>query len=151
MKHRLITKTLTGLFIGALIGNVVTLLVNYFTEGKWMICMPELIERFGLGGAIALQTLLSGIFGAISLGSMCFHDIDGWNMLRSSIAHCLTILISFIPAGLALYWFSFDISSILIISGVIIICYSIIWLIMYILWKREMREMTILNEEYNKN
>lgn len=151
MKNRLIIRSLAGLFAGALIGHIITLLVNCFGAGECSVCMPELIDRFGFSGAIALQTLVSGVFGMISVGGMCFHDIEGWSMLRSSVVHCLLILVNFIPVGIALYWFSFALIPVLIMSGAVIVSYLIIWLIMYILWKREMREMTILNEEYKKS
>lgn len=112
--------------------------------------MPELTEKLGLAGAVIVQTLLGAIFSMIAFGGMCFFDIEKWSLLQASMAHCALILVAYIAVGLLLHWFSFDIIPILIMAFMIILVYALIWLIMYVLWKREIREMNRLAEEYKK-
>ncbi len=150
MRKRLIIKSLIGLAAGAVAAHILTLLINYFTMGEWLICMPELTEDFGTARAIILQTVLSGLFGMVALGGMCVYDIEQWSLLRASVIHCALILITYLIVGLILYWFSFDLITILIASGIIIFVYFMIWLVMYTIWKKGIREMNTLMEEYKK-
>ncbi|HHT24115.1 MAG TPA: DUF3021 domain-containing protein, partial [Clostridiaceae bacterium] len=39
----------------------------------------------------------------------------------------------------------------LIMTGIIIVVYALIWLIMYVAWKREIKELNRLTEEYKKD
>jgi hypothetical protein len=151
MRKRLIKKSLAGLVVGAIVGHLITLLVNYLSRGEFLICMPKLTESCGHTGAIVVQTLLSGIFGMISFGGMCIFDIEDWSLLRASTVHCMLILVSFLTAGLLLHWFSFDLIPILIMTGFIIVVYALIWLIMYAVWKVEIRQMNLLAQEYKKS
>lgn len=151
MKKRVIARSLIGLTIGALVVHPITLLVNYLDRGQYLVCMPGLTERLGPAGAVVIQTLLGAIFGMIALGGMCFFDIEKWSLLRASLAHCALILVIYIIIGLLLHWFSLNIRSIMIMAGMIIFVYALIWLIMYTVWKKEIREMNLLAEEYKKD
>ena len=151
MKKSLITRSLIGFAIGAVVVHIITLLVNYFGRGQYLICMPELTERLGLAGAIIVQTVLAAIFGMIAFGGTCLFDIEKWSLLRASVAHCALILVAYIIVGLLLHWFSFNIIPMLIMVGIMIFVYALIWLIMYAVWKREIRQMNRLAEEYKKN
>ena len=151
MKKRLIVRSIIGLIVGVLAAHVITFLVNYLGRGKYLVCMPELTERFGFAGAVIVQTLLGGIFGIIALGGTCLFDIEKWSLLRASVVHCALILVTYIVIGLLLHWFSFHIIPILIMTGIIIVVYALIWLIMYVAWKREIKELNRLTEEYKKD
>lgn len=148
MRKRLITKSLIGFVIGALVVHVITLLVNYFGSGQYLICMPELMERVGLVGAVVLQTFFGAIFGMVALGGMCLFDIEKWSLLRASMVHCALILVTYLTIGLLLHWFTFDIIPLLITSAIIVLVYALIWLIMFVIWKREIKKMNRLAEEY---
>lgn len=150
MRKRLIIKSLIGLAAGAAAAHILTLLINYFTMGEWLICMPELTEDFGTARAVILQTVLSGLFGMVALGGMCVYDIEQWSLLHVSVMHCALILITYLIVGLILYWFSFNLITILIVSGIIILVYFMIWLVMYTIWKKGIREMNTHMEEYKK-
>ena len=151
MKKRLIAKSLIGLVVGALVAHVITILVNYLGRGQFLICMPELTERFGFAGAVIVQTVLGALFGMLALAGTCLFDIEKWSLLRASVWHCVLILLTYIVIGLLLHWFSFHIIPILIMSGAIIFVYALIWLIMYIGLKREIKELNRLTEEYKKD
>jgi hypothetical protein len=150
MKRLLIVRTLVGLVVGAIMAHIITLLVNYLGSGSWLICMPSLIEAIGFTKALVLQTVLGAVLGMLGLGGMCFFDIEEWSLLRATVAHCLLILITYIIVGLLLHWFSFHIIPILIMACIIILAYTLVWLIMYAKWKREIREMNLLVGKYKK-
>ncbi len=151
MKKLLITRSLAGIVVGVTAVNIITILVNYLGQGQALICMPELTERLGFTTAVVVQTLLGALLGVLAIGGMCFFDIEEWSLLRASVAHCALILFSYMTIGLLLHWFSFHIIPILIMTFAIIFAYALIWLIMYLAWKREVREMTRLAEENKKD
>ncbi|MDI9470123.1 MAG: DUF3021 domain-containing protein [Bacillota bacterium] len=151
MKKRLLVRLLAGLVSGVFLVHVITLLVNYASLGQHLVCMPELTEKLGPDRAIVFQTILGAICGMVAHAGMCFFDIEKWSLLRASVVHCALILITFLPIGLQLYWFSFDLVAILIMAFAIILVYALIWLIMYIAWKRDIRQMNRLAEEYKKS
>ncbi len=151
MKKLLITRSLAGIVVGVTAVNIITILVNYLSRGQALICMPELTERLGFTTAVVVQTLLGALLGVLAIGGMCFFDIEEWSLLRASVAHCALILFSYMTIGLLLHWFSFHIIPILIMTFAIIFAYALIWLIMYLAWKREVREMNRLAEEYKKD
>ncbi|MGI6616903.1 MAG: DUF3021 domain-containing protein [Saccharofermentanales bacterium] len=151
MKKRLIVRSLIGLAVGSLLAHIITILIIYFSRGEYLFCMPELTEKLGSVGAVALQTVLGAIFGMVAFGGMCFFDIEKWSLLRATVAHCSMILVTYIVVGLLLHWLPFKIEPILFMVGIIIVVYALIWLIMYIVWKIEIRQMNRLAEEYKKN
>jgi hypothetical protein len=151
MKRLLIVRSLIGLVVGAILIHIITLLVNYLDSGSWLICMPGLTEAIGLTRALVLQTVLGAVLGMLGLGGMCFFDIEEWSLLRATAAHCMLILVAYMVAGLLLHWFSFHIIPMLIMAGIIIFVYTLIWLIMYIKWKLEIREMNLLAQKYKKD
>ncbi len=151
MRKRLIARSLLGLLIGALVAHVMTLLANYFVRGQYLVCMPELTAKLGFTGAIILQTVLGALFGMVALGGTCLFDIEKWSLLRASVVHCALILVTYTIVGLLLCWLSFDIRPILIMACIIVFVYALIWLIMYVAWKREIRQMNLLVEEYKKD
>ncbi len=151
MKRCLIKNSLFGLIIGALVVHIFTLFANLMLHGEPLVCMPTLTESMGQVGAVVMQTVLGALFGMIASGGMCLFEIEEWSLLRATMSHCALILVTNIIISLLLHWISFHIISIVIMSTAIIIAYTLIWLIMYIIWKREVQEMNLLAEEYKKD
>jgi MFS family permease len=151
VKKSLIYRFLTGFVVGAIMVHAITLLANYLDSGSLLLCRPSLIKAMGFSSALALQTVLGAALGILAFGGMCFFDIEEWSLLRASVAHCALILVAYLIAGSMLHWFSRHIIPILIMSLITIVAYALIWLIMYALWKREIREMNRLAEEYKKD
>ncbi|NMA94185.1 MAG: DUF3021 domain-containing protein [Clostridiales bacterium] len=150
MKKRLITRLISGFAVGVLLVHLITFLVNYLGSGQCVVCMPELSERLGSVQAVVVQTLLGAILGMIAFAGTLFFDIEEWSLLRATAAHCALILSTFLIVGARLHWFSMHIIAISIMAGIIILMYALIWVIMYLIWKREIREMNRLTEEYKK-
>ena len=75
-----------------------------------------------------------------------FYDIEQWSLTRSSIAHYLVIAVLYVPAAAFLGWTD-NAADIFIFEGILLAAYYIVWLVMYLRYKREVR---ILNEELHK-
>lgn len=151
MKKRLIARSLIGFAVGAIIAHTITLLVNFFDRGQYLICMPQLAEKFGHTGAVVAQTVLGALFGMVALGGTCLFNIEKWSLLRASVVHCTLILVTYVIVGLLLHWFSFHIIPMLIMTCIVVFIYALIWFVMYVIWKRDIRQMNQLVEEYIKD
>ncbi|HHX70117.1 MAG TPA: DUF3021 domain-containing protein [Gallicola sp.] len=141
MKRKLIIRIILGFIVGAIIGNLITLLVNLGYGEKASIVSPHQVEAIGKLWAIILQTILSGLLGVTGVGGIYFYDIESWSLLKSTIAHSLSILIGFIVVFPVLKWVPFTFWSCLIIAIIVSVVYALIWLIMYLIWKKEVEKM----------
>ena len=148
MKDKIIKRALLGFLIGMVVGNLISIFMAYLSSSD-SLCTPQMIERFGSEtNAIFMQTLCSGIHGAISMAGVSFYDIEEWGLLKASITHCLLIEISFICTALFMQWIEFDLLQIGISVSVIAFFYFIIWLIINFSYKNEVSD---LNELLKRN
>lgn len=147
-KKRLMTTALIGFAYGVVLVNIFTLLINYLAQGEWLLCMPELTNSMGRYKAAILQTVLGGLFGMVSYGGSCVFEIEKWSLLRATVVHYLMILITYLLIGRVLYWYSFEVISILVLSVILFLAYAAIWCTMYLSWKRKVCGMNKLMEEY---
>ena len=81
------------------------------------------------------------------MGSAVIHDIESWPLLRCAVVHYLIIEVSYIAIATILGWYV-SLTELLIILGIQLIVFVIIWVIMYLRWKTQVRK---LNELLAKN
>ena len=72
---------------------------------------------------------------------MTFYDIDKWSLLSATISHLVSIIISFTIAYFSLGWGERSIIIYFIIFASEIVIFSIIWYIMYTMWKKSIKEL----------
>ncbi|HPN61299.1 MAG TPA: DUF3021 domain-containing protein [Bacilli bacterium] len=141
MKKKLIIRIVAGFIVGSFVGNLITFLVNLGYGEGLSIVSPHQIEAIGLVLAIVLQSLFSGLLGVVSIGGICFYDIESWSLLKATIAHSVSVMIGFIIVFMVLQWVPFTLVSCLVIAASVLIIYALIWLIMYLIWKKEVEKM----------
>ena len=141
-----------GLLIGMVIGDVIALILSYISHDE-MIMGQSMVDRFGSqAGALLMQTIFSGIYGAISMAGVSFYEIDDWGLLKTAVVHCLTIEIAFVLIGLYMEWLRPDLAEILICCLISALIYMIIWLIMNARYKAEVNGLNrLLNEKGEDN
>lgn len=129
-----------GFLLGAAIGN----LIAWFF-GSYVSSM--LVARMGsVPAAILVQSLVSGLYGSFALAGTLFYDIEQWSLTRSSVMHFLVIAVLYVPAAMFLGWAD-SATEILIVEGILLVAYFIIWLVIYLRYKKEVRS---LNKMLNK-
>lgn len=141
MRKKILILSAIGFVYGMIMGN----LIAYFTGGT--LVNSYLAARTGSEAAsVLLQTLLSGLLGAIALGSTVVYDIERWPLLLTSVVHYLILEISYVIIALALRWVTSP-QGLLIMLGIQLVVYLIIWLIMYFRYRRKVRELNRLLRE----
>jgi hypothetical protein len=105
MVNRILKRTLMGFVIGMPVGTLILIFISYTTEGGALLFTPALLERMGNEAtALLAQTLLSGVVGAVGMGSACFFDLDGWSVPAAAVAHWAVYTLVFLPIGFFLGW-----------------------------------------------
>ena len=151
MKKKVVKLALIGFFLGMLIGNLISFLSCDMSARPLVIASPELVEKTGsAAAAMIVNTLLSGFLGMAAWAGVIFHDPEefDWGMTKAAIYHFLLIMVFNIPIALYCGWCPPDPRSLLIWVAIMAAAYFIVWLIMYLIHKKETAE---LNELVKKN
>lgn len=140
-----------GFLLGIVIGNLIAFLTGNSDTGGITFASAKLLEMAGGNGTVAmlLQSLFSGLYGAVCFAGMSFYEIERMPLAVATALHCALIVLLFIPIALLLGWVS-QIETQLIISGIQLVCFFIIWLIMYAGFKKQVKELNELQEK-NEN
>ena len=129
-----------GFLLGAAIGNLIAWFFGSYVSSV-------LVARMGsVPAAILVPSLVSGLYGSFALAGTLFYDIEQWSLTRSSVMHFLVIAVLYVPAAMFLGWAD-SATEILIVEGILLVAYFIIWLVIYLRYKKEVRS---LNEMLNK-
>ena len=84
--------------------------------------------------------------GAVSFGGVILYEIDSLPLPAVSIIHCAMILAVYFPIAFSLYWLEPTVRDAGMMGCIMIAVYAVIWLIMYIRYRIEVREMNELLE-----
>ena len=139
-----------GFLIGVVIGDLITILTGNSDTGGVTFASSQLLDMAGGSGttAMLLQSLFSGLYGAVCFAGMSFYEIERMPLALATALHCATIILLFIPIALFLGWVS-NIVTLLIISGMQLVGFFIIWLIMYFGYKKQIRELNEMQKDFS--
>ena len=131
-----------GFLAGIAVGNVITALL----AGPDLVA-PALAEGMGsVSAAFLLQTLLSGLLGAVSFAGTGLYAIERWSLALTALVHYLIIEAVYLPIGFLLGWFD-GLGEALIWVGICAVAYGVIFLILWAVYRAQVRELNELNEE----
>lgn len=91
--------------------------------------------------------LLSGIPGAVAMGSSVIYGVERWSVARATVTHFLITFGGLYLVGFALGWFRFGEPAFWIFTAAMVAAYVLVWLIQYMAYKRQVRKM---NEDLRK-
>ena len=141
-----------GFLLGIVIGNLIAFLTGNSDTGGITFASAKLLEMAGGNGTVAmlLQSLFSGLYGAVCFAGMSFYEIERMPLAVATALYCALIVLLFIPIALLLGWVS-QIETQLIISGIQLVCFFIIWLIMYAGFKKQVKELNEMQKNTSKH
>ena len=155
LKKSLIRAAL-GFLIGIVIGNVIAILTGTSDTGGVTFASKRLLDIAGGNGVIAmlLQSLFSGLYGAACFAGMSLYEAERMPLAASTALHCGLIVLPFIPISYLLGWVG-GILETVIIAAIQIVAFFIIWLILYFVYKKQVRELNEMQKQFsdkeNKN
>ena len=137
--------------IGALIGIVVDVLISVLSAGKFF-AGQTLLDLFGSEkAALLVEMLLVALFGAVCLGTTFLYDSERTSRLPLavvSVIHCFICIVPFMGLAYILNWFD-SVRDLLIMTCIQLAMYFIIWLIMYLLYKKQIKELNEIQRSLN--
>lgn len=140
-------RALLGFLIYALGCSAIAFCVSQGTSPETPLVTEALLRRIGSpAAAISVQALLSGIFGAACIGGIGFYEVEEWSVLRATTSHLALCAGAFIPTSLYLGWLPADAPAIILCMLGFAVAYGVIWLVMYLHYKRLTRELNELLE-----
>lgn len=96
--------------------------------------------RHGLGRLI-LYLALSGVLGAVNMGSSTIYSLERWGLLRCTLTHFCIAITSVCAVGFILGWLSLrEPGTLWMLAGCTVV-YFIIWLVMYLIYRRQIRRI----------
>ncbi|MEE0957356.1 MAG: DUF3021 domain-containing protein [Ruminococcus sp.] len=148
MLKKTLKSALIGFLLGIVIGNVIAILTGNSDTGGVTFASQKLLDIAGGNGVVAmlLQSFFSGLYGAACFAGMSFYEVERLPLAVATALHCALIVLLFIPIALLLGWVG-NIETLLMISGIQLVCFFIIWLIMYAIFKKQVKELNELQEK----
>ena len=144
MLERVIKRALLGYFLGMIMGNVIAFLS---TSDPGRIVSKELIELTGSETmAVILQTVLGGLIGATGFGGTLLYEIESWSMIKTMLVHFTLITAVFVPVCFILHWVG-SVLEMLMLVGFMLLGYMIIWLIMFCIYRSQVRELNTMQSK----
>lgn len=140
-----------GFLIGIVIGNFIAFITGFSSTGELNVVTPQLMKISGgsFAAAMILQSLFSGLYGAICFGGIVFYDIERLPLAAATAFHCAAIVLIYIPVALMLGWASQPLEFI-IVASVQIVVFFIIWLILYANYKKQIKELNDMQKDFSK-
>ena len=106
--------------------------------------MPNgILETFpqrGSGWALAYM-LICGAMGMINMGTMTIYEIEHWSLTRATLTHFAITMACLCLIGFPMDWFTLHDPYTPWILGGCVVVYFIIWLVMSLHGKRQVRRI----------
>jgi hypothetical protein len=147
----MLKNTLKRGAIGALIGMVAGILIScifvILGKGGGTIISERIMAICGdEAHALLLTMLLSGIMGFVDCAGMTFYEMENWSLFRIMASHLAVIFASFLPVAFFLDWVE-TLPDVLLVSGMMLVGYFIVYLIMCTIYRRRVSELNILQKK----
>ena len=135
--------------IGFPMGVLIAFLIALMGSGSEMHFFSEtLLIRMGgnLSAATAVNILVCGLYGSACMVGTAFYDIERWPLALATVLHYLIVVLGCLGCFLLLGWGD-GIRDYLITAGLQTAVFFLIWLIMYLRYKAQVKELNELNQK----
>ena len=99
--------------------------------------------------AMILQSLFSGLYGALCFAGMTLYDVDRLPLAAATALHCGLIVLPFIPISYLLGWVGGVLETV-IIAAIQIAAFFMIWLILYFVYKKQVKELNDMQKDFSE-
>lgn len=146
MAEKTLRRAAFGYVVGMPIGTIILIVLSFATQGGAHLFTDALLARTGSeAGALLMQTVLSGIIGAVGVGGTSLFDIEGWSLFRSATVYYATYTITFMPIGFFLGWIE-SVSDALVMAEVFAIVVLVATLAITARYKMQVEQLNALLE-----
>ena len=145
MRKKILTRCAIGFVFGVVMVLLIPAIFNRPADGSARLVSRPLIERFGSPGALAVSILLYGVYGALCMGGTLLYEIESWSIARATLVHYLIVALGYAAAAELLCW-NLSAGTLLLIEGLMTLGFFLIWLILYLRGRAQVRELNAIRE-----
>lgn len=145
MMKKIVKMAGIGFLSGMAVSTLISLLICTLSGAPLRLSPPALAGRLGSAAALLVQYLVSGLYGSICMGTALFYDVESLPLTIASALHCLVVVVLFWPLALTMGWFT-SVRAILLVSVIQIAVYFVIWLSLWLWYKKQVDELNELNQ-----
>ena len=136
IRKKMLLLALRGFFLGVLVG----IAIMFAEVSFWGADMPDMAY-------LIRHLILSGVVGLVPNAAVVMYEIEEWSIARATITHFVVTFGTLYAVAFVQGWFVPWSIGFWIMTVVCLVMYIIIWLIQYLIYKRQIRKM---NEELQK-
>ena len=143
MKKKFFERGFWGFFVGLAIEPLLTIFVSLLLgKGDYMIVKPEFAEAMGGElNAVILQTALYGIYGiCIGIAGLAL-GYGKWSIAKQTGIYVAIFGAGWFPVLFVCRWIPHSVSGALAFFGGLAGVYVLLWAMLYISWKINIRKM----------
>lgn len=149
MRKKILIRCAFGFLFGMVMMYLVPPLLNHSPFGR-TIYSDALLAHLGSPTAATLVTLLvMGLFGSLCISGTLFYEIERWPLAVATAAHYLSMSLGYLIPNWLLRW-NMPWKLFLIVEGFMALGFVLIWLVMYLHYKAQVRELNELTERRKK-
>ena len=147
IKKKIFIRGLIGFITGVAMMFVVPAIINQGSLDR-VIYTEAFLKHVGNNetAAMLLTMLIMGLFGACCFWGTLFYEIERWPLALATIAHYLLISAGYLIPNWLLCW-DMPMKLLMTIEVFMMIGFFIIWMIIYCVYKREVRELNQLQKQ----
>ena len=139
MSKKILIRAAVGFPLGALVAVILGVVDMRF-------CSQELAAAVGSEGlGIALQILVSGLYGSACMAGTSFYDMDRLSLALATGLHYLIIAVGLVLCNWLLRW-GMGAGILLTVLAGQTLGFFLIWLFMWLRYRKEVKELNELNE-----
>lgn len=139
MGKKVLIRAAVGFALGALVAVILGVVDMRF-------CSQDLAAAVGGEGlGVALQFIGSGLYGAACMAGTLFYDVERWPLALATALHYLIIAVGLVLCNWLLKW-GMGAAVLLLVLGCQTVGFFLIWLFMWLCYRKEVRELNELNE-----
>lgn len=147
MKNKALKYACLGFVLGMIICNLIVILIGL---PEFRMVSPVFEEHTGSTAiAILIQTILSGIYGMIIWLGILLYGEEELPLALATFLHYLCVALPYIPLALFLGWVE-TWGELVFIELFQLAGFFVIWIIMDLRYKAQVKELNELQEEYRK-
>ena len=144
-RSRAVTLAAIGVAEGVIIGVLITATLTSLSmgDGTVYLCTPDFTRFIGDPLlAFVVEAVLSGVLGAVAMGTSAIYYIEEWSIIRATATHFIITMTTYFAVAFFCRWLHpRDIGYNLIIFSILVIVYTFIWLYNYLTSKNDVEEI----------
>ncbi|MBQ9702985.1 MAG: DUF3021 domain-containing protein [Clostridia bacterium] len=100
------------------------------------------IDNLSVSGTEMFTAIISTyLLAFVHAGCSIFNQVEHWPIAKSLFFHFLSLYLAYSVCYLINSWIPFDITVFLIFTGIFVLGYAIVWLIVYLIVKQTERKL----------